>query len=101
DDQKQIKPEQARGADRDRGCVRQCGGAVHYDRNRFQGPSEISGLSEVRPERFNRRLAAVLAGFGRIWQASKTFLLVEKCLERVYRRGAVLAAAGSNPRLSI
>jgi hypothetical protein len=41
-----------------------------------------------------------MAGFGRIWQASKTFLLVEKCLERLYRRGAVLAVTGSNPRLS-
>jgi hypothetical protein len=37
-----------------------------------------------------------LPGFGLICRASKTFLLVEKCLERVYR-GAVLAAAGSNP----
>jgi hypothetical protein len=50
------------------------------------------------PERFNRRWAAAMAGFGRIRHASKTFLLVEKCLERVYCCGAVLAAAGSNPR---
>jgi hypothetical protein len=41
-----------------------------------------------------------MTGFGRIWWASKTFLLVEKCLERVYRCGAVLAAAGSKPEIS-
>src|SRR5437879_3862881 len=27
----------ARSADRDRGCVRQCGGGVHYNRNRLGG----------------------------------------------------------------
>jgi hypothetical protein len=42
-----------------------------------------------------------MAGFGRIWRASKTFLLLEKCLERVYRRGAVPAAAGFQPEISI
>jgi hypothetical protein len=60
----------------------------------FGEEAEISGLSEDDPDRFNRRLAGQIAGFGPFWRASKTFLLVEKCLERVYLRGAVPAVAG-------
>jgi RNA polymerase sigma-70 factor (ECF subfamily) len=48
-----LQAEQSRHADGDRGCVRQCGGGVHYSRNRLTGISEISGLSEEGPERFN------------------------------------------------
>ena len=46
------------------------------------------------------RTATVTARSGPSVRATKTFLLVEKCLERVYCRGAVLAAGGSNPEMS-
>jgi hypothetical protein len=33
--------------------------------------TETSDLSEERPERFNHRLAAAMAGFGSIWRTAK------------------------------
>ena len=58
-----------------------------------------SGLSGRAREGSNIRNAAVAACSRSVRRASKTFLLFEKCLERVYRRSAVWAAAGFQPEI--